>query len=176
MRMRVLCFVLAAAASLFASSADAQIYYYRWSSAPGYTCSTPGPGVQVLFASQPVEWNTPVGAQFNVIYVTNGVETPTGPFPAPPPPPGSMVFGPLAISAPAYPASWAVRLETLVGGQITYQSTMSASCNADSVGTATISNLAIPRAIPALGIPATTLLIALMALAGFAVFRRRPPA
>ncbi len=130
----VLAALLAAPAN--AIVVDPQIYY-RWASAPGYTCSTSAGTITVLFANQPIEWNNMAVAQYKVIYVTNGVPTPTGPFSAPTAS-GSQVYGPLSAHPPAYPANVTVQFETYLGGTLKYESSMSATCSGDGSGTATI--------------------------------------
>ncbi len=129
----------------FVSAIQAQTYYYRWSLAPAVTCSPEGAGVKAVFASQPVEWNLPAGASFSIVYIYNGVEVPSGPFPGAAGT-SSFVYGALRLDFPAYPAVAAVRLETIVGGVIVYTSTMSTSCSADGVTTSTVVN-----AVPASG-------------------------
>ena len=128
-------------AALLAAPANAIVIdpqiYYRWASAPGYTCSTSAGTITVLFASQPVEWNDMAVAQFKIIYVTNGVTVPTGPYSAPTAS-GSLVYGTLALHPPAYPANVTARIETYLGGTLKYESSMSATCSGDGSGTATI--------------------------------------
>lgn len=148
--------------------------FYRWSSAPPATCSTTVSGVQVVFSTQPVEWsNLPVGAQFKIVYITNGVETPTGPFAAPVGT-GSQVFAAFAASAPAYPASFGLRLETLIGGVRVYLSTLSATCTADGPTTSTVTNLAAPVVeVPTLSALGLALISILLALGGVTALRRQ---
>ncbi len=154
----------------FASSAHAQSYY-RWAYAPTYVCSTTVSGVQVVFNSQPVEWDLPANAGFQYYYDNDGVVTQDGPYPLASGT-GSQVYASLAMSAvPSYPATWSVTLETLVNGDPTYRSTISATCTQDETGTATLVNQDLQRGIPALGGKARLALVALLALAGLATLR-----
>ncbi len=153
-----------------ASSAHAQAYY-RWAYAPDYVCSTTATGVRLIFQSQPVEWDLPANAGFQYYYNNDGVVTPDGPYPLAAGT-GSMVYAALGMSEVAgYPATWSVTLETLVDGQPTYRSTISATCTQDGTGTSTLVNQDLQGGIPALGGTARIALIALLALAGLATLR-----
>jgi hypothetical protein len=135
----LVCVVVLIPLLLSARPAQALDIYYRWAFAPAVTCSTPS-GVQALFASQPVEWlNIPAGAQYNIVYITNGVETPTGPFSLTPGT-GSFTYGALGMNGPSYPLNVAVRLETLVSSSIVYTSTLSTSCTANGNTTSSVAN------------------------------------
>jgi len=171
MRVLRLPAILPVLALCFATSAIAQPFY-RWSSAPAFTCTASGGLVNVVFASQPAEWDAPAGTQFTINYISNGVLTPSGPFPVPTPP-GSFVFAALAVSAPSYPASVTVRLDTLAsGGVVVYQSSLSASCGADGGGPSTVTN-GVPAGIPALGPFGLILLSAALGFVGLAVMWTR---
>jgi hypothetical protein len=136
----LLCVVVLIPMLLAVQPVQALDIYYRWAFAPAVTCSTPGPGVRALFASQPVEWlNVPAGATYNIVYITNGVETLTGPF-ALTPGTSSFTYAGLVMNGPSYPLSVGVRLETLVGGNIVYTSTMSTTCVANGGTTSSVVN------------------------------------
>jgi hypothetical protein len=164
-------FVIGIAVVLTCAAAHAQ-QYYRWSTAPGFTCTATGGHVDVLFASQPVEWDLAPGAEFNIVYVSNGVPTPTGPFPLPSGT-GSQVYAGLLVSAPSYPATVTVRLETLINGVPLYLSSMTATCSGDSSGTSTIDNVSL-QTVPTLSGAGVGLLALLVALAGVAVLSAFP--
>jgi len=136
----ILCALVLSSLLLTARSAQGLSIYYRWASAPAVTCSTPGPGVQALFASQPVEWlNVPAGATYNIVYITNGAEVVTGPFPLTAGT-GSFTYGALGMPGPSYPLSVAVRLETIVSGSIVYLSTLSTTCTTNGGTTSSVVN------------------------------------
>lgn len=142
---------------LLGQAAYAQTYYYRWASAPAFTCqagSAPGTA-DVVFASQPVEWNSPAsGGTLMFDYITNGTVASDGPYPAPAGS-GTQTFGSLLMPGGALPATFSFRLNTLVNGTLVYQSTMSATCaTTTSTGTSTITSMAIAppaAAVPTLG-------------------------
>ncbi len=148
---------------LFLAPAAMAQPYYRWSSAPAFTCVASGGMVNVTFASQPAEWSGPGGTLASIDYISNGVLTPSAPFPIPSPS-GSMVFSALLVTAPTYPATVTVRLNTIFAGVTVYQSSMSASCSADGGGVSTITNT-VPS-IPALGPAGMAGLAVALALAG----------
>src|SRR5450830_629196 len=130
LRLAGVAVVLAAILAAPASAMPNPQMYFRWASAPGYTCSTSAGAITVLFASQPIEWNNMAVAQYKIVYVTNGVTSSSFLSPAPSAS-GSQVYGSLAIHPPAYPANVTVRLETYLGGTLKYESSMSASCTGD---------------------------------------------
>lgn len=128
-------------AALLPSVVHAQTYYYRWQSGIVFTCSTFGGAITVGLSHQPVEWNFPVGGTFTINYIRNGAVTTDGPFPGPTGM-GSFTFGAFAASGFfAYPLTFAIRLDTIIGGSVVYSSTVSVSCSADSSGDATITNV-----------------------------------
>ncbi len=146
---------------------------YRWAYAPAVECIPTGGDVLLRFESQPVKWeNLPASAEYGVVYSTNGVEDPSGPF-ALPTGDGSMVYGALGTAEPAYPVHYAVRLDTLVGGAVVHQSVLVGACEADGPGTSRVYNVPEPAA-------ASLAIAALGALAGLAArstrLEGRPPA
>lgn len=136
------------------SEAHAQPYYYRWGpTAPGVTCSSSGGDITINFDSQPVEWNLPAVSEFSYIYDYNGTTSPSGPFPTGQTGVGSTVFAGLTSGAmtATYPAYFAVTLNTYIGGELVYTSTLRGDCVADGAGTASITNQEIT---PGNGAPA----------------------
>lgn len=137
--------------------------YYRWDFAPAVTCETQASNVRLRFASQPIEWVDPPGtAEVGIVYLENGAETPTGPFPLPSEE-GSQIFGALSTSSATYPLHYAVRLDTKVGSNVVYQSVLLGSCTADGAGTSHVYH--VPE-------PGETAL-ALVAIAALALRARR---
>jgi hypothetical protein len=139
--------------------------YYRHAYAPPVECTTDGPSVQLRFDSRGVEWkNLPAGATYDIVRLKNGIETPTGPFDLPEGD-GSEGFAPLATLAPSYPIHYATRYDTVVSGNVVYQSVLLGSCTADGAGTSRVFNVPEPDgAALALG--------ALAGLAGVAARRQ----
>lgn len=133
--------------------------YYRWSHAPAVAC-LPGSGnVQLRLESQPVEWkDLPPSATFDIVYLNNGTETPTGPFDLPEGD-GDATFGSFLDITPSYPFHFAIRLDTKVGGSVVYQSVLLASCTADGAGTARVFNVPEPgeTALALVALPALAL-------------------
>lgn len=127
---------------LLPAMALAQTYYYRWQTGVvTFTCATVVGGVNVTFSSQPVEYNLPAGATITITYVTNGAAIVTGPFPAPFTGTGTFIYGPLASNiVPAYPLTYEVILQTIIGSSVVYTSSMSANCTADGSGPAIVTN------------------------------------
>jgi hypothetical protein len=128
----LIAFILAGALTTLSPVKAGPPYYYRWSFAPNATCTQNVGFVAVGLASQPVEWDLPVGNQFMIVYIDNGVASPTGPFTRLPGT-GSQVFGAFQENvAGTYPVTFDFRLDTYVNGILVYQSTLSVSCAADS--------------------------------------------
>jgi hypothetical protein len=157
---------------LTTSFAQAQSYYYRWSAAPAFICS-PGVGgtVSVVFASQPVEWHLPAtGATFTITYWTGSVANPTGPFPAGSGD-GSFTYGPLWMQGGTSPVTYSVQMGTLIDGNPSYTSTMSATCATDtSSGTSSITNGPLST-VPTLDVYGMVLMFALLGLIAWRIRR-----
>jgi hypothetical protein len=135
--------LLAVAGVFVPSDVHAQPYYYRWGpTAPTVTCSSGGGDITINFDSQPVEWDLPAVSEFSYIYDYNGTPSPSGPFPTGQTGVGSTVFAGLTSGAmtATYPAYFAVTLNTYVGGEHVYTSTLRGDCAADGPGTASITN------------------------------------
>lgn len=115
-------------------------WFRRWAFAPSGTCSTLGDTVRIQLASQPVEWVLPNDAQFTIGYVENGVLDVDGPIAAEGVGEGSMTYGAFANTFDSYPFTFDFRLDTIVGGEIVYRSTLSASCAADGPTPVTLLN------------------------------------
>jgi hypothetical protein len=116
--------------------------FYRWSSAPNATCTQNVGSVAVSLASQPVEWDVPAGSEYMIIYIPNGVASPTGPFPLAAGT-GSHAHGAFAANVPGtYPITYSMRLDTFVNSVLVYTSTLTVSCSADSGSvTPTVTNV-----------------------------------
>ncbi|MBK9748371.1 MAG: hypothetical protein IPO91_16575 [Chloroflexi bacterium] len=140
------------------ASAVAADPYYRWASIPSVTCTTNGGNIEVLMASQPVQWDLPVDAQITLHYLANGVEyfLPSIPYDAPDGS-GSMVYGPLlATFAISYPITFEFRMLTWIGGEVVYQSSYFAVCAADGAGTPSVANQVVLRSMPICLVPLPT--------------------
>jgi len=69
------------------------------------------------------------------------------------------------------PASFSLRMDTVINGQVVYQSTMSGNCaSVTASGTATITNPAASNSVPVLGPLGLVLLSGLLGLLGWRRF------
>lgn len=139
----MLVFTMLTLSMLFSSVSAASVYYYRWSTAPAYTCAPYMSGVAVTLANQPVEWDLPAGAEFSYNYRKNGVDDFVGPFAAPVGT-GSFVYGSFLEDFTGYPLTFEFSLLTHINGEIVYSSTLIVNCSGDSTGTPTLVNVAFP--------------------------------
>ena len=83
--------------------------------------------------NQNVEFNNlPQGAQYTSHHVSNGVTTTSGPFPVERLD-GSMAYLGVLVEFASYPFTFLYRIDTIVGGQVVYRSTLDLSCAANGV-------------------------------------------
>lgn len=137
----------------------------RWSAPKNFTCSTVGGQVHVLLDNQNVEFNNlPADAQFTINYIHNGEIQTDGPFTVEQTS-GSRPYGSFLEVFSGYPVSFIFRLDTLIGGQIVYQSSLDVECDGDASGPAPIIDGTPPTPPPTLArIP--TLSPAMLAVLG----------
>ena len=120
-----------------------QAQFYRWTQAPKVTC-TSVPGMATLSVeNQPVEWRNLASNSYEVIVSSNGVETTTGPFPAPDGN-GATILGAVGQTEPGYPIHVAVRLDTALGSGVVYESVFTGNCTADGPGTSAVHDVPEP--------------------------------
>ena len=118
--------------------------YYRHAYASPVACTTIGDTVQLRFDSRHVAWkNLPAAAVYDSVRLKNGGETLTGPFDLPEGD-GEDGFGPFVTTAPSYPIHYASRYDTVVSGNVVYQSVLLGSCTADGAGTSRVFNVPEP--------------------------------
>jgi hypothetical protein len=141
---------------------DRPTWTRRWAFAPAVTCATTAGGVSLTYASQPIEWLLPNDAQYTVSYSENGLQQDSldGPFPAEGDGEGTQTYGALLIAGASYPFHAAIRLATIVDGEVVYRSTLRASCAADGPTTSEVRNVPEP-ATAALAIAASSAIGAL---------------
>lgn len=147
-RFGLLAVLLAVANLIIPPDVHAQPYFYRWGpTAPDIVCSTDGGTgiITAVFSSQPVEWDLPAESELAYVYDYNGTTSPSGPFALAVSGVGSMDFAALASSSlgTTYPVYFAVTLQTLVDGEQVYSSILRGDCNADGMGTTTITNAVV---------------------------------
>jgi hypothetical protein len=108
---------------------------------PNATCTLIGGNVDITLSNQPVEWDLPADNEIVIVYIRNGVEDPSAPFTMAAGV-SSQIFGAFGDTVPGgYPITYAMRLDTYVGGALVYKSTLAFSCNADNASiTPTITN------------------------------------
>ena len=127
---------------------DASDVYRRWVSPKTATCATTATGVRVTVNNTDVEFNNlPPGAQFLSQSVTNGVTNTSGPFPVEQLT-GTKASPGVGQAFSSYPFTLLLRIDTIVGSQIVYRSTLDLSCAADGSRSVTAVNEEVPPAPP----------------------------
>ena len=105
--------------------------YRRWKGAKSATCSHSGTSAQITFGDQNVEFNQlPAVAQYTINYIGPLGTTVNGPFPIEQQD-GSKVYGGFTAAFYGYPFTFTFRLDTLIGGQVTYTSKLVVTCTGD---------------------------------------------
>ena len=90
--------------------------------------------------NQNVEFNNlPQGAQYTSHHVSNGVTSTSGPYPVERLD-GSMAYLGVLQEFASYPFTFLYRIDTIVGGQVVYRSTLDLSCAANGVRSVTAIN------------------------------------
>ena len=127
-----------------ASPAGAATQYRRWSGAKSYTCGPASAGqVGVYLGNQNTEVaGSATGMLFSLDYIDNGVVTTSGPFPVESN--GVHAYGSFLEQFPSYPFTFDFRINTILGGEIVYTSTLSVTCTADGTGTVSPVNVETP--------------------------------
>ncbi|MEZ5140143.1 MAG: DUF4214 domain-containing protein [Acidimicrobiales bacterium] len=109
--------------------------YRRWKGPKTATCSHTAGAAKVSFTEQDVEFNDlPAGAQFTIHYIDDGVDTVNGPF-AVEQQNGTKAYASFSEVFPSYPFTFAFRIDTLIGGQVTYTSKLVVTCTGDGTST-----------------------------------------
>jgi hypothetical protein len=122
--------------------------YRRWISPKSYSCTDAGGHIDVHLTDQDVEFNSlPVDAQFTINYIDNGVNTPSGPFTVEQTS-GTKNYGSFTETFPSYPLTFDFRLDTLIDGEVVYQSNLHIACAADATGTVSATNQTIGTGDP----------------------------
>src|SRR5262249_15506440 len=123
----------------FAHLASAESYR-RWLAPKTFTCSHGAGSASAALNNQDVEFSDlPVGAQFTINYVDNGVTTTSGPFGVELTT-GTFPYASFAEPSPSCPFAFDFRIDTIVNGQVVYRSSINIACSADASGSATIVN------------------------------------
>ena len=126
-------------------SAQADGFYYRFAPPlPDVRCSlveSSNPAV-LQTSGITVEWNLPEDASIDVYTTVNGVMNFAGNFPVASGT-GSQLFAGLTDAESAFPIDVSLRYDTIVAGEVVYQSTISFSCPGAGAGTASITNGAV---------------------------------
>ncbi|MBK8022275.1 MAG: hypothetical protein IPK19_12795 [Chloroflexi bacterium] len=132
LRLSLAVVLLVVVLSSFAVSAAGESYR-RWIEAgKTYTCTQSGASVEVLLNNQDVEFsNLPASAQFTINYIKNGLTSTDGPFPVEQTS-GTKNYGSFAVDFPSYPLTFEFRLDTLIDGEVVYQSSIIIDCAADT--------------------------------------------
>jgi hypothetical protein len=131
-RIAMLCAVVGLVLTLTPTTSNAgSDPYRRWISPKGRTCSTTVSGVEVHISDQDVEFNNlPADAEFTINYIRNGVTTVDGPYPVEQTS-GTKSYGAFVQGFPSYPFTFEFRLDTIIGGEVVYTSTLDLGCTAD---------------------------------------------
>ena len=113
---------------------DTGYAYRRWVNNKTFTCGPLGGGVGVFLNNQDVVLNNlPVGAEFTLNYIDNGVISTDGPYPVEASN-GTFNYGSFVESFPAYPLTFEFRIDTLISGVVVYQSSLIINCTGDASG------------------------------------------
>ncbi len=116
---------------------DTGYAYRRWVNNKTFTCAPFGGGVGVFLNNQDVVLNNlPVGAEFTLNYIDNGVISTDGPYPVEASN-GTFNYGSFVEAFPAYPLTFEFRIDTLISGVVVYQSSLIINCTADASGIVT---------------------------------------
>ena len=114
---------------------DTGFAYRRWLNNKTYSCTTGAGVVYANLSNQDVEFNNlPVGAEFTLNYIDNGVVTTNGPYPVEQAN-GTKVYGAFAQPFPSYPFTFEFRIDTLISGVVVYTSSLTISCTGDTAST-----------------------------------------
>ncbi len=119
------------------SPAHAQPYFYRWTTPPPLpSCTFNGTDVVIVLGPQPFEWDLPVDNEIIIVNIANGVESPSSPFTWPAGV-GTLSYAAITTTVSGgYPITYAIRLETYVGGSLVYKSTLAFICTGDTTAAA----------------------------------------
>jgi len=103
-----------------------------WINNKTYTCGPFGGKVAVTLNNQDIDvLNLTAGVdQFTLHYIDNGVDTPSGPFPVESN--GTHNYASFTEAFDSYPFTFVFRIDTLVGGSVVYQSSLTMTCTGDS--------------------------------------------
>jgi hypothetical protein len=112
----------------------ATVQFRRWlDDGKTITCTDVGGGViHVDLNNQDVEFaNLPADAQFTLHYIDNGVDSADGPFTVEQTS-GTHVYGSFSEHFSSYPLKFEFRIDTIVNGDVVYQSSIKVSCSHDT--------------------------------------------
>jgi hypothetical protein len=133
--------------------AQADGYYWRWTSAPDAECGPDGDDYLSTDARN-YEYNLPAGATLDEYIINNGVSAFQGNFPAPSGA-GAGSYSNVEVNGPD-PFTYAFQFDTVIGGKIVYRSTLTFACTTvdkETNLTVTITNEAFGGAGECLPIP-----------------------
>lgn len=133
------------------NTAVATDQYRRWALPKQVVCTTVPSGVQASVIDQDVEFNLlPADATYHLVYVAKysgiTVTTTNGPFPV------ELTSGRKAYASFAtpvfasFPFTYTIRIDTYVGGEVVYTSTLDLSCTANGARSVVPVNAAITPA------------------------------